>query len=97
MGLYLHFGSSLSKGLMAYLVLILQIKETLKFNWHTIMQVDQPTKVKDFKFPEDHKELYEAVFGCSKQSDSLNHTSSPDFMLQLKHICTDPISEITTV
>ena len=51
-------------------------------------------KVKDLKFPEEHKELYEAVFGSSKQSGSLYHTSSPEFMLQLKHMCTDPISEI---
>lgn len=53
-------------------------------------------KVKDLKFPEEYMELYEEVFGSSKQSGSLYHTSSPESMLHLKHMCTDPIYEITS-
>ena len=53
-------------------------------------------KVKDLKFPEEYVELYEAVFGSHKQSGSLYHTSSPESMLQLKHMCTAPINQITS-
>ena len=53
-------------------------------------------KVKDLKFPEEYIQLCKEVFGSSKHSGSLHHTSSPECMLQLKHMCTDPINQITS-
>lgn len=90
----MHFGCSLSRVFNGILGAYSTNKRNIEIQ--LMHKFINQQKVKDLKFPEEYVELYEAVFGSNKQSGSLYHTSSPESILRLKHMCTAPINQITS-